>query len=366
FARKHKLNLEEAGRILRYDFLKKTAGKLGNAKIATGHTMTDQAETFLMRMLRGSGLKGLAGIPPMRDGNIIRPLLSIEREEIRTFLGERGAAYCCDESNKDLSFFRNRIRAELLPYLRENFDPKIVRRISKMTSLVREDECLLEQLTKDTARGVFIQKKEGLCLDMGSLSFLPLALQRRLARNFLFRIKDNLKGISFGDVDRILELKEGGELYLPGGLVLKRERGMLVDRSTLSTECIYRYSWSGQEKLEIRELCMSVSGKIHIESGADSLFSDDRMSACLDRDRLRFPLTVRNRAAGDRYQPFGAPGSKKLKEIMRAKGIPPSERDAHPVFLSGEDIVWVQGLPVSESFKVSDSTHEVFMISIKS
>jgi len=364
FAREQKLNLEEAGRILRYEFLERTAGQIGKAKIATGHTMTDQAETLLMHLLRGSGLKGLSGIFPACQGVIIRPLLTIEREEIRAYLEERGVAYCRDESNQDPSFFRNRIRMELLPFLRENFDPKIVPHLSRLASIVREDERTLENLTEEASRGVFVRRGENISLDMRSLSFLPLALQRRVVRHFLLRIQGNLRGISFNDSERIREVREGGELQIPGGLVLKREQGLLAERTLTTSEQEYVYSWSGEEELVIRELRVAFAGKTHFRSASVFPRSDDRLSVSLDKEKLSFPLKIRKRAEGDRYQPLGAPGRKKLKEIMRAKGIPLSERDAHPVFLSEEEIVWVLGLPVSERHKVTGRTRQVFTISL--
>jgi len=363
FAKKGGINLEEAGRILRYDFLKRTAGDLGDAKIATGHTMTDQAETFLIHLLRGSGLKGLSGILPRR-GSIIRPMLSIEREEIRSYLETKGVPFRCDKSNQDLSFLRNRIRAELLPYLREHFDPKIIRRIGRMASLARGDEYLLEELTRASSRGLFLQKKAGLCMDMRSLGFFHPALQRRLVRCFLSRSKGGLRGISFKDVERLRKLDEGKEIHLPGRRAFGREQGILKVRLGRPLRRGYRYSWDGRTELKINELRVSFSGAFLKPSSSGPLRSDDRWAACLDSDKLQFPLIVRNRASGDRYRPVGAPGRKKLKEIMRAKGIPPSERDRHPVFISGEEIVWVQGLPVSEQFKVMEGTSEVFKINV--
>jgi len=364
YAKANKLNMEEAGRILRYGFLQKTAEQIGNALIATGHTMTDQAETFLMRLFRGSGMRGLSGIHPYRDDKVIRPLLLIEREEIESYLIDKGEAHCLDESNQNPSFLRNRVRNELLPYLRENFEPNIVQRISQMTSLIREEDVLLDALTQDVSKGVFRQKKGHLVLDATSLSRQPLAFQRRLVRNFLSKIKKNLRNISYDDVETILRLSEGKEIHLPADLILKRERDLIGRQEGAPIKPTYEILWDGHTDITIPELRMTFKGERRNRSSEIPLSFDDRVSACLDWDKVQFPLKIRNRIEGDRYHPLGAPGRKKLKEIMRSKGIPPAERADHPVFLSGDDIVWVWGLPVSERHKVTERSREIFVISL--
>jgi len=364
YARANGLNLEEAGRILRYRFLHKTAEKIGNALVATGHTMTDQAETFLMRLFRGSGLRGLSGIHPFREDKIIRPLLFIEREEIESYLLEKGEIYCADESNQDPAFLRNRVRNELLPYLRENFAPNIVQRISQMTSLIREEDALLEALTQDVSKGIYTHRKGRIALDAISLSGLPLAFQRRLVRNFLSQIKKSLRNVSFDDVKAVLDLAEGKELHLSAELVLKKEQGLIVRQEGATIKPRYEIWWDGQDNIAIPELHMVFKGEKRGRSSELPLRFDDRVCACLDWNRVQFPLKIRNRIDGDRYHPFGAPGRKKLKEIMRSKGIPAAERSEHPVFLSGDEIVWVWGLPVSERHKVTESSRQVFIISL--
>lgn len=364
YAEENRLNVEEAGRILRYRFLKKTADHLGGALVATGHTMTDQAETFLMRLFRGSGMRGLSGIHPYRDDGIIRPLLHIERENIETYLRGRGEAYILDESNRDPTFLRNRVRNDLLPYLQVNFEPNIVRRISQMTSLIRDEDHLLDRLTADASKGVFTWRKDHLALDSVALSGLPRAFQRRLVRNFLREINKNLKNISYDDVESILELGDGKELHLPADLILRRERGLIARRDIGPINPSFELRWDGHTVITLPELQMTFRGEKRTRSTEFSLCFDDRVRVCLDWDKLRFPLKIRNRREGDRYHPLGAPGRKKLKEIMRSKGIPPGARDAHPVFLSGDDIVWVWGLPVSERYKVTESSQEIFIISL--
>jgi tRNA(Ile)-lysidine synthase len=363
FAKENKLNLEEAGRLLRYEFLDRIANTIGKAKIATGHTMSDQAETFFLRLLRGSGSRGLAGIYPVIDELVIRPLLKIEREEIEDYLVSKGIEYRVDESNFDPSFLRNRIRSDLIPYLQNNFDPKIVPHLGKLTSLLMEEDRLLDSLAATKARDVLLEREDRVALDVKKLFRLPLAVQRRVVRFFIQALRGDLRKISYEDVEQILKLHEGKEYSLKESLVIKREQGMVYLKEEEIPKVQYDYSWTWDQVLNIEELGMRLEGTRREDMEFSSLRFDNDREAYLDWSKLNFPLLVRNRRDGDRYQPLGSPGRKKLKEIMRAKDIPQSERDRHPVFLSGDEIVWVLGLPVSEKHKVTPETNEVFVIS---
>ncbi|MFQ6038082.1 MAG: tRNA lysidine(34) synthetase TilS, partial [Candidatus Aminicenantales bacterium] len=184
-ARSRGLNLEEAARALRYGFLEETARKIGAAKIATGHTMNDQAETFFLRLLRGSGLTGLGCIHPVVEEKIIRPLLFVERGEIEAFLRERGMSFRQDKSNRDRRFTRNRIRLELIPYLQKHFDPHIIRRISRLVALLQEEEHLLQSIAKEEAPHHITGDPGNPALSLDSVHSLPPALARRIIRCFL-------------------------------------------------------------------------------------------------------------------------------------------------------------------------------------
>jgi len=364
YAKKNKLNLEEGGRQLRYEFLGRTAERIGGAKIATGHTLSDQAETFFLRLFRGSGVRGLAGIYPVVDGRVIRPLLRIEREGIEHYLEKKGLEYRVDESNLDLAFLRNRIRSDLIPYLKRNFDPNIVPRLGKLSSLLMEEDAFLAALSATRAQDVLVKRDDQWVLDVKKLLALPLAIQRRVVRHFIETLRGDLRRISFEDVDRVLKLDEGKKLTLKENIVLKREGEWVSIKEDPALNIPYAYSWTGDQVLDIEELGVRFKGSHKKDLDPSSLRLNDDRECYLDKHTLEFPLVVRSRKEGDKYQPLGTPGRKKLKEIMRAKGIPHSERDRRPVFLSGDEIVWVLGLPVSEKHKVTPETSEVFVVSV--
>ncbi len=360
YARSKRMNVEEAARELRYDFLKRTALEVGAEKIATGHTMTDQAETFLMRLLRGSGLRGLRGIFPAFEGKIVRPLIQVEREEVEAYLKEKGLEFRVDETNLDRRFFRNRVRLDLLPYIKKDFEPRIILHLSRLASIAAEEDELLEITAREKACRAILREGERLLLDLNFLSSLPRGLARRLAREFILQLRGDLRGISFRDVNSVLAVGEGKK-YILKGMTLKRESGRLALEEAGLDKIKFEYLWSAQQPLEIRELGLKFAGKKM--KRADSLLGfDDQKKAFLDLKKLEFPLLVRNRREGDRYQPLGAPGKRKVKEMMRAKRLPISQRGKRPVFLSGGEIVWILGLPVSERFKLKEGTGEVFVI----
>jgi len=361
-AKKQKLSLEEAGRILRYDFLKKTAAEGAMTKIATGHTMDDQAETFLMRLLRGSGRRGLAGISPAVERMIIRPLIEVNRQDVAAYLQRKSAPYRVDESNFDRRFFRNRIRMELIPFIQQNFEPRIIPILGKMASILRQEETLLQELTNEKSQRSICEKNDQLSLEINSLSSLPLALKRRVVRDFIRQLKGDLRDVSFEDVEAVLGLDNGKEIHLKKDLILAREGDLVGPKGEIEPQVSFEYRWSGKSHLKISEIRLKFAGRMGKKRHLENLDFDDERQAHLDLARLRFPLLVRSRREGDRYQPLGAPGKKKLKEIMRAKGIPVPARDKRPVFLSGDEIVWVLGLPVSERHKVSLMTEHIFTI----
>jgi tRNA(Ile)-lysidine synthase len=362
YAREKKLNIEEAGRELRYDFLKKTALKIGKAKIATGHTMTDQAETFLMRLMRGSGLRGLGGIFPLVEGTIVRPLIQVERQDIEAHLKAKGIEFRIDESNLDRRFLRNRIRLDLIPYIKKNFEPEIVSSLGRITSIIREEDSLLEKIAQEKTKKAVSKKNNRISLEVKPLSSLPRAMARRVVRDFISDLRGNLRAVSFEDVESVLCLREGKEFPLRKDHVLRREQGQIFLKSKLTPKIRYEYRWEGKAPLEIKELKLKFEGKKVKGRNSIGLDFDDRARAFLDLGKLKFPLMVRDRREGDRYQPFGAPGQKKLKEIMRAKDIPLPERERRPVFLSGDKIVWILGLPVSEKHKVGKGTTDIFTV----
>jgi tRNA(Ile)-lysidine synthase len=362
-ARRKKLNLEEAARLLRYEFLRGAARKTGATKIATGHTMNDQAETFLMRLFRGTGLAGLAGIEPVSgpaDCPVIRPLLGIRRGDLEAYLRDEGLGFRTDESNLDRRHLRNRIRLGLLPEIERNYEPRIVEHLAALSSLAREEDAILAGIVRELAEEFITRSGGETALDVRTLSLLPPALARRVAREYIRELKGNLRAVSFDDVASVLGLGDGREKTVKKGLILRREKGRLFPVRRKTAARSFEVRWEGKKRITVAGSTFRARKMAKGES--PPLRGDDRSRATVDLAKLRFPLVVRNRRPGDLYRPLGAPGRKKLKEILRAKGVPREARDRLPVFLSRGEIVWVPGLPVAEKFKVEAATRRLFSI----
>jgi len=362
FAVKHGQNVEEAGRERRYKFLRETAVRVGASRIATAHTLTDQAETVLMRILRGSGPTGLGGIFPCLDGLIIRPLIEVKRRDVEAYLRARKIPYRDDETNRDLRYQRNRVRLRLIPYLERNFEPEVVRQLGRLADISREEEGVWEQCVQAEMKQAVFREKGKVYLNARRLSALPPALGRRLVRAFLRAIRGDLRRLSFRDVEAVRSLAERKEAALPGKLLLRREKGLVSVKERARPALPYEHEWDGKKKLAIPEIGLSFGARGMRKGKTRLPLYDDDRRAVVDAGKVSLPLLVRSRREGDRYRPLGSPGRKKLKEIMRAKGIPASERDRHPVFLSGGKIFWVLGLPVSEDSKITPATQHIFVI----
>jgi len=217
YAAARKMNLEEAARELRYEFLRTEAMKAGASRIATGHTLNDQAETFLMRLLRGSGMSGLGGIVVSTDEGIVRPLIEAERRHVLDYLKKRGIPFREDESNRDKKILRNRIRLELLPYLERRYGPGLVSRIGRLAIVLQEEDRVMTDLARQMLACVASSPADrGMKIDAEALEGLEPALAARVVREFLRDVRGDLRGLDSGHIASVLGLDEGGAGVLPG------------------------------------------------------------------------------------------------------------------------------------------------------
>ncbi len=359
YAKLRKINLEEASSILRYNFLKMKAKEIGANKIALGHTMNDQAETFLMRVLRGSGLKGLSSIFPVKDEIFVRPLVELKRKEIEDYLKKKEIKWRLDKSNLSLKLLRNRIRLELIPYLEERFGKRLVEHLSKSAQLIREEDEINRMMEDEKFKEVVIYE-DSLKMNLKLLKNFPVPLQRRLVRRFIEEVKGNLRRIGFYHIEEVRILKKEREAHLPGKIILRREGDWLSQKKEQKTKIDYLYFWDISHPMEISEAGISLRAKV-LET-QEKIEFDDSKRAFIDFENVELPLTVRNRREGDIYRPLGSSGKKKLNEVFRQKGITPRERDLLPIILSKNEIVWSPGIPVSENFKLGKKTGKILMI----
>lgn len=337
--------LEAAARKLRYEFF---GDQLRSRKldcIATGHTLDDQAETVLMRVLRGAGTRGLASIRPMvrvatvEDAakRIVRPLLGARRHDVLTYLTELGQDFREDASNQDPKFLRNRIRHELLPLLERDYNPQVAQTLAHIAEIARAEEQHWEREVSEAWRQLAQWRAtgdgRGLVLHAAALAALPLALQRRLLQQASEKL-DVSPGFEQVEAMRELAGKRSGTVELPGGVRAVRAGSELR-------------LWVGEGDAPTGyERPLRVPGETAVpEAGSVIRTSKARGAASLLHSNG--PLTVRNWRAGDRFYPQHSGGPKKVKELLTTKKVTGRERELWPVVVAGEKVVWLRGWGVA-------------------
>ena len=335
FARERGLGIEEAARDLRYAFLERTADALGCDRIATAHNADDNAETMLLNLTRGSGLRGLCGIPPAR-GRIVRPLLAVTRQEIEDYLREHGLPHTEDASNADESLRRNRLRHRVLPLLRE-MNPALSRTLGDTAALLRQDEDCLASQADD-----FIGKHyRNDSIPTKELCELPPAIASRVLRILCARSPERRH------VEETLAFCRGSGLAyldLPGHR-LRREQGRLYFSEPEAIPIPDRAIRTG-ESLEIPELGLRVRADlVEYNQKVNSLFK----TYCIKYENIRGnEILCTGRRPGDRMRPAYRGCSKSLKALFLERGMTRAERDRVLVFRDGEGILAVHDLAVDE------------------
>ncbi|MRR53704.1 MAG: tRNA lysidine(34) synthetase TilS [Deltaproteobacteria bacterium] len=365
-SKRRKLSLEEAGRNARYQWFDEVAGSCSAHAIALGHHADDQAETFLLRLFRGSGTTGLASMRLRTSARYVRPLLLLTRDEILSYLERRGLSYRHDSSNDETVFLRNRIRHECLPYLR-TFNPAISERLNNTAEALAADDEVLENLVEGLFPRLSRTDSEGFVLNVTAVrSELP-GLRYRLYRRALQLLRRDLARIAtihLKQIDRLVHsARTQGEQSIPGGFSVLR--------------CYDELHFLATDKKPGRE-----AWEIRIEGPGSHLLPDGReISICLtappenweslpssrayfDPAAFPFPWTLRTIRPGDRFRPFGMSGTRKVKDFFIDGKIPLSVRYRTPLLFAAEELIWVCGLRVSESGRVPPGTRQVAEVAI--
>ncbi len=364
---------EESLRRARHALLRGAARKAGCTRLALGHTMDDQAETVLMRMLRGAGRRGLSGMAWSGPGMLIRPLLGMRRAELRSWLLAVGQDWREDETNADERILRNRVRQRVVPVL-EGINPSIVRVLARSAGVLAEEDRFLDGLAADRLDGKVreggTERPGSLVVETALLATMPLPLARRAARLLLARAGGDPRGASQAAVCRLLEVAgretPGGEVGFPGGLRGARQGAVLhVWRAGRPTASDDPEPFSFTMPIPGQVVLTTMDGAIEarvMERGEGSLAmaGDDR--ACLDADRLGPVVTVRSRLPGDRFHPLGGEGRRRLKEFLIDGKIPRGRRDRIPLVVGPEGIAWVVGVRIGDPYRLTEMTRRVAVL----
>ena len=374
-ARSDRISVEHAGHRVRHAFFGRAAGRLGACRVALGHTLDDQAETYLLRLLRGAGAAGFSAIRP-RIGLVVRPLLRVSRAELRTYLGSQQASFREDASNLDRRVPRNRIRHDLIPSLRV-YSPRVVEVLAREAEIARADEELLARAANELGASLVQSTKGGVEVDAAGLAALHPALGRRVARDALVRVSGCAVG--FDHIERLRRLAEGAPTRvdfprcraerLEGVIRLTARAG----RGAVARVEPFAYRLEVPGEVSVPEAGVTISAE---PAGPGLLrprtFSRPQTAGQTATERVvavaaAGPFAVRNWQPGDRFRPLGLQGHrKKLQDLFVDRKVSRAERARIPLVLDAQDrIVWVVGQGVSEDFRVTRGAASVLILKVR-
>jgi tRNA(Ile)-lysidine synthase len=370
-------SIEERARDARNAFLEHLALTHGYQRIAQGHQADDNAEALLMNLLRGSGLRGLGGIPPVR-GRIIRPLIECHRGQILAYLKARNLIFATDLTNTDTRFLRNRVRHRLIPMLKTEFNPKIVAVLNRTAALCREEEGWWhDHLQPLISSGGTNQQHGSLVIPAAFVANLARPVQRRVLRELLRGWRGDLKRIGADHIDRVIDslvhCSGSAEVRLPHAIAARREGPIIrfiiaAPRPTFRMEerPAFAYIIDSPSQLPmalpIRELNCSLHLTLTVPPETIEIRSASRHTAWFDLDRLPFPLEIRPIRPGDRMQPFGMAGHSKIKNLFIEKKIPRTDRRRIPLLVGGNAVLWAIGVRRSATAPIESSSTKALRI----
>lgn len=361
YCRENGCSTEQGAREVRYGFLRKALLDREADAVATGHTADDQAETVLMRLLRGSGSSGLSAIRPVRDGWIIRPLLDVTADEISGYIRRHGLSFRVDRTNADRDVLRNRIRHHLVPLLRRDYNPRIVQGLGRLADVIR---CEAEYLDASAATFLADHGRVGdgniLHLDREAWPTAAPAVQRVLIRHLVRAVGGNEERLDFDRVEATRAWIGRGAIgrihELPGGIRMECRRAELV--ICLGSPAPFRVDFEVPGRVEVPASNLSI--RVAEGSAVDAPAATPRR-AVFDAGAVPRQWTVRSREPGDRMTPFGLAGHKSLKKLFNEWDVPRLLRDRVPVVTGGNRVLWVAGHRQSGEGMVTGKTRRVMV-----
>jgi len=366
-AREKKRNLEATARELRYRFFFSLVDQGRLDKVVTAHTANDQAETVLLRLLRGAGTRGLSGIYPLLEGKVARPFLDLTRAEIMNEIERRRLEYRVDSTNLDPRLRRNKVRQELLPLLEREFNPAIIRLLKHHADLARDEEAFLEQQARERGRPWRLRDGAEEKISVRALEAFPPAIERRVLRQMLQSVSPSLKGVSSAHIEDLLRFSTSGQsgriLALPCQMEARKEFDWLVlgPQSGPMRQEAYAYPVDPPGQVTVPSLGITFVLKIVEHLGPAGEYNQMPVSA-MDVEKLTGRLLLRNWRAGDQYRPSGSRKLRKLKELFGQRKIPRSQRKLWPVLECGEQVVWVRGFPPAATVAPNPASRAILVI----
>lgn len=358
YARQKRLSIQEAARNLRYEWFEKVLENTGSDFLITAHHADDNLETFLINLSRGSGLKGLTGIPE-RKGHILRPLLPFSREDIMSFAASNKVVWREDLSNAENNYLRNRIRNRLIPVMKQTF-PSFLSNFQKSLSHLKETRSIADdKLQEAWASAVHVDN--GLTrIDIAKL------ISAGDQKAYLYGLLNPFGFSQWDDVEKLLSAQPGKMIFSDTHRLLKDRDQLLLQRLDSLPETDrefliprgHKTAELGEQVLKIKEFPMDQG-----HDGIAALCKEKRV-ACVDADELNFPLVVRKWQKGDYFYPQGMKGRKKLSKFFKDEKLSIPQKENIWLLCSGNEVVWIVGIRIDERFKVNEATKNILRIEL--
>ncbi|HIH2818172.1 TPA: tRNA lysidine(34) synthetase TilS [Clostridioides difficile] len=360
------LSLEEGARKLRYEMFYEIKDKIKANKIAIGHNLNDQAETVMMRIMRGTGLKGLKGIDYIRDNCIIRPILDVERNEIEEYCEAYNLNPRIDKTNLENIYTRNKIRLDLLPYMKDNFNLNVIESIVRMSNSLKSDNDYIEKEAEAKFREVSNIKEKGFVeINLDDFVCLHDAIKVRVLRNSIKHILGDTNFVDQRHIEDIMSLEDNSKvnkmLTLPRNIFVYRKKDsiILTNEEIVNEEIEFYYNVPSNGFIKIKELKQIIETQVMSIDRYKSMKLDNS-SKGFDFNKVKGGIVIRSRRQGDKIKL--AMGSKKVKDLFIDLKIPREERCKIPIITDSEGIICVGDYKISENYKIDENTKEVLKI----
>jgi len=374
YAKEHKLSSEMAGRNVRYSFFDEIVEEQGFNKVATAHNANDQAETILFRLMRGTGLEGLGGIKAFRDNKIIRPILCLSRGEVEKYIELKNLSPRIDKTNSERIYNRNKIRLDILPYMKENFNEDIIQTLNRMSLLLQKDNEFLENLSLSfynkyciQYNDYFIIKKE---IFKEEESIVNRVLRHTISKysksNYDFEMKHiyKISCLAKKNSGKSVDLPNGiyaeniyGDIYIKNKIkkyhINNKKEKVILSKGNINKSVIKFHKFSVQFAL----ISNYKSNNISLNEG--------NLIQYFDFDKINDNISIRNRNDGDKIIPLGMSGSKKIKDMFIDMKIPKEERDNIPILCFDEKIAWIIGIRTSENYKITNESKNILKVVVE-
>jgi len=346
FAEKNKIGIEEAARNLRYEFLEQARREFAASNIAVGHNLDDNAETVIMNLCRGAGIKGLGGIPPV-NGAVIRPLINVPRLKIEEYLRTHKIKYLTDSSNLSNDFTRNRVRNIILPSLENEVNPNTKKTIARTASLLRLDEDFLEISAQEVFENC-AEKSKNLSLNIKKLTGLHPAVSQRVIRVALLQTRKDITDITYTHITAVLKLangQTGREVHLPG-IIVTKEYEKLIFTAQIKTQQVagFNYLLQDNSSYYFPEIEKTILLSFISEQTLNTKSALSHCTKIFSYDKITKLIYLRTRLPGDKISFRNAEGkifTKKLQDYFTDEKIPKTQRDSIPLIAHGNEILWI-------------------------